>query len=227
MLCPFVFLFAHFSIRCCNQRRSKFFLPGKRQEKLVWEPSMNSPGKFFVMRFAEEQERSMKLVQYRGRIYLLYVIPLRHPVGCFVGRLGHLFLLKKKHYTWNRGPTGRYLATVPTHQLGKYKIRYHHDDNVGYCSGNYEAPGASGKKYEAQIVIFCILLAINRFSWISWKVESRWGKSQSHWKKLESRWRKRKAVEESQKAIEESGKPLKKVESQLRKIGFCVRKIGF
>ncbi len=29
MHCPFVFLFAHFSIRCCNQRRNKFFLPGK------------------------------------------------------------------------------------------------------------------------------------------------------------------------------------------------------
>ncbi len=29
MLCLFVFPFAHFSIRCCNQRRNKFFLPGK------------------------------------------------------------------------------------------------------------------------------------------------------------------------------------------------------
>jgi hypothetical protein len=29
MHCPFVFLFAHFSIRCCNQRRNEFFLPGK------------------------------------------------------------------------------------------------------------------------------------------------------------------------------------------------------
>ncbi len=28
MHCPFVFLFAHFSIRCCNQRHNKFFLPG-------------------------------------------------------------------------------------------------------------------------------------------------------------------------------------------------------
>jgi hypothetical protein len=62
------------------------------------------------------------------------------------------------------------------------------------------------KKYEAQIAIFCILLAINRFSRISCKVESHRGKSKSH-------WRKRIAVEESQKAIEESGKPLKKVES--------------
>jgi hypothetical protein len=29
MLCPFVFLFAHYSIRCGNQRRNEFFLPGK------------------------------------------------------------------------------------------------------------------------------------------------------------------------------------------------------
>ncbi len=28
------------------------------------------------------------------------------------------------------------------------------------------------KKYKAQIVIFCILLAVNRFSWISWKAKS-------------------------------------------------------
>jgi hypothetical protein len=74
-------------------------------------------------------------------------------------------------------------------------------------SGNYEAPGASGTKYEAQIAIFRILLAINRFSRISQKAESRCGKSKS-------RWRKRKAIEESQKAVEESGKPLKKAESR-------------
>jgi hypothetical protein len=28
-------------------------------------------------------------------------------------------------------------------------------------------------KYKAQIAIFCILAAMDRFSWISWKVESR------------------------------------------------------
>ncbi len=47
---------------------------------------------------------------------------------------------------------------------------------VGYCSGYYEAWSASGrasgKKYKAQIVILCILLAVNRFSWISWKAKS-------------------------------------------------------
>jgi hypothetical protein len=73
-------------------------------------------------------------------------------------------------------------------------------------SGNDEARGASGGKYETQIVIFHILAAVNRFSQISWKAESHWGK-------LESRCR-------NQKAVEESGKLLKKIE-------FCVRKIRF
>jgi hypothetical protein len=41
------------------------------------------------------------------------------------------------------------------------------------CSGNYEARGARGGKYEARIEIFCILAAIDRFSWISRKAESR------------------------------------------------------
>jgi hypothetical protein len=30
-----------------------------------------------------------------------------------------------------------------------------------------------GGKYKTQIVIFCILATVNRFSWISWKAESR------------------------------------------------------
>jgi hypothetical protein len=42
-----------------------------------------------------------------------------------------------------------------------------------HCSKNYETRGASGGKYEARIVIFCILAAIDRFSRISWKAESR------------------------------------------------------
>ncbi len=67
-------------------------------------------------------------------------------------------------------------------------------------SGNYNARGTSGGKYEAQIVIFCILATVNRFSWISRKAESRSGK-------LESRQR-------NWKAVKESGKPLKKAESR-------------
>ncbi len=80
-------------------------------------------------------------------------------------------------------------------------------------SGNCKAQGTSGGKYEAQIVIFCILAAVNRFSWISRKAESRWGKLESRRGKSESRWR-------NQKAVEESGKPLKKIEFHVRKIGF-------
>jgi hypothetical protein len=47
-------------------------------------------------------------------------------------------------------------------------------------SGNYEARGASGRKYEAQIVIFRILAAVNRSSRISRKAKNRGGKSESH-----------------------------------------------
>jgi hypothetical protein len=72
------------------------------------------------------------------------------------------------------------------------------------ASGDYNAWGASGGKYEAWMEIFCILAAVNIFSWISRKEESRWGKSESRWGKLESRWRKRKAVEESRKPIGEN-----------------------
>jgi hypothetical protein len=52
--------------------------------------------------------------------------------------------------------------------------------NYELVSGNYEARGASGGKYEAQIVILRILAAENRFSCISRKAESRLGKSESH-----------------------------------------------
>jgi hypothetical protein len=40
------------------------------------------------------------------------------------------------------------------------------------ASGDYKARGASGGKHEARMVIFCILAAVNGFSWISWKEES-------------------------------------------------------
>ncbi len=77
-------------------------------------------------------------------------------------------------------------------------------------SVNYKAWGASSGKYEAQIVIFRILAAVNRFSCISRKAESRWGKSESHWRK--------------RKAVEESGKPLKKLESHWRRFSRISRK---
>ncbi len=88
-----------------------------------------------------------------------------------------------------------------------------------HCSGNYEARRASGGKYEAWIAIFWILAAVDRFSWISQKVESRWGK-------LVSRWGKQKAVEESRKPLMKVGKPLRKIGFRARKIGFWARKIS-
>ncbi len=44
--------------------------------------------------------------------------------------------------------------------------------NYELVSGNYKAQGVSGGKYKAQIVIFRILAAVNRFSCISQKAES-------------------------------------------------------
>ncbi len=37
----FVFLFAHFSIRCCNQRHNEFFLPGKGMP--IWAVATQPP----------------------------------------------------------------------------------------------------------------------------------------------------------------------------------------
>jgi hypothetical protein len=70
-------------------------------------------------------------------------------------------------------------------------------------SRNYKAWEASGGKYKARIAIFCILAAVNRFSWISPKAENHWGKLESRWGKSESRWRKGKAVEENWISCEE------------------------
>ncbi len=83
--------------------------------------------------------------------------------------------------------------------------------NYELVSRNYKAWGASGRKYKAQIVIFRILAAVNRFSCISWKAGSRWGKLESCWRKWE--------------AIEESGKPLKKSESHRRRFFWISRKL--
>ncbi len=67
-------------------------------------------------------------------------------------------------------------------------------------SRNYKAWGASGGKYEAQIVIFCILAPVNRFLGFLGKRKA-----------VEQNW---KAIEENWKAVEEIGKPLKKAESR-------------
>jgi hypothetical protein len=60
-------------------------------------------------------------------------------------------------------PISTYMSLTLARLCGEWRL-------VG---GNYEAWGASGRKYEAQIVIFCILAAVNRFSWISQKAENR------------------------------------------------------
>ncbi len=54
-------------------------------------------------------------------------------------------------------------------------VRYTHSGNYEArgASGDYEAWRASGGKYEARMVIFRILAAVNRFSRISWKEECR------------------------------------------------------
>ncbi len=87
-------------------------------------------------------------------------------------------------------------------------------------SGNYEARGASGGKYEAQIVIFCTLDAVKRFSRNSWTAESQWRKQKAieeNWKSIEENW---KAVKERRKLWKKIGKPLKKIDFRVRKIRF-------
>ncbi len=79
------------------------------------------------------------------------------------------------------------------------------------ASGDYEAQGASGGKYEARMVIFCILAAVNRFfSDFSErgkpmrKIGKPLKKIEKPLKKAESRWRKRKAIEENWILCEEN-----------------------
>ncbi len=79
-------------------------------------------------------------------------------------------------------------------------------------------------KYEARIAIFRILAAIDRFSRISRKVESRWGKSESRWGKSESHWGKLESRYGKWKCVKESGKPLKKLESHWRRFSRISRK---
>ncbi len=78
-----------------------------------------------------------------------------------------------------QGPSGNYEAWGAS---GDYEARG--------ASGDYKARGASGGKYEARMVIFQILAAVNRFSRISQKAEK------------------------SGKPLRKIGKPLKKAESR-------------
>ncbi len=104
-------------------------------------------------------------------------------------------------YKFSGKPISTYMSLTLARLCGEW----------GLVSGNYKARGASGRKYEAQIVIFRILATVNRFSCISWKAESRWGK-------LESSWRKRKAVEKSRKL-------LKNLESRWGRFSWISRKL--
>ncbi len=121
--------------------------------------------------------------------------------------------------------SGKYEA-----QISIFRIPTAENFTAGYrdfgCNSLLRNIAISSGKNEAPIAIFCIFAAVDRFSWISWKVESRWGKSESRqgklkiWKpllkiwnvskKAESHWRNRKAVQEdflrflgNRKAVEE------------------------
>jgi hypothetical protein len=65
-----------------------------------------------------------------------------------------------------------------------------------HSSANYDARGASGGKYKAQIGIFCILAAVERFSWIS---------------------QNGKPLRKIGKPLRKIGKPLRKAERRCRK----------
>ncbi len=58
-------------------------------------------------------------------------------------------------------PISTYMSLTLARLCGEWRLV---SGNYELVSGNYEAWGASGRKYEAQIVIFCILAAVNRFS---------------------------------------------------------------
>jgi hypothetical protein len=74
------------------------------------------------------------------------------------------------------------------------------------------------RNYEAQIAIFCILAAVDRFSRISRKVKNRWGKLESHWGKLESLCGKQKGIGESRKALQKAESRKQKPESHRRNL---------
>ncbi len=132
---------------------------------------------------------------------VLALLPTRTQVLCIMTVQGislhvawwqHMFFCDVS--LWNKHHLCKPIAGLDSRSvLEAYKTKFEFLA-VGYCSGYYEARSASGrasgKKYKAQIVIFCILLAVNRFPWISWKAKSCWGKLESRWGNLESRWRK-------------------------------------
>ncbi len=67
-------------------------------------------------------------------------------------------------------PISTYMSLTLATLCGEWRLV---SGNYELVTRNYEARGPSGRKYEAQIVIFRILAAVNRFSRISRKAESR------------------------------------------------------
>ncbi len=72
-------------------------------------------------------------------------------------------------YRFSGKPISTYMSLTLARLCGEWRLV---SVNYELVSGNYKARVASGGKYEAQIVIFRILAAINRFSHISRKAES-------------------------------------------------------
>ncbi len=73
-------------------------------------------------------------------------------------------------YRFSGKPVSTYMSLTLARLCGEWQLL---SGNYELVSGNYKARGASGRKYEAEIVlIFRILAAINRFSCISRKAES-------------------------------------------------------
>jgi hypothetical protein len=73
-------------------------------------------------------------------------------------------------YRFSGKPISSYMSLTLARLCGYWRLV---SVNYKLVSGNYKAQGASGGKYEAQIVIFRILATVNRFSRISWKAENR------------------------------------------------------
>jgi hypothetical protein len=73
-------------------------------------------------------------------------------------------------YRFSGKPISTYIPLLLARLCGEWQLV---NGIYELVSGNYKARGVSGGKYEAQIVIFCILATINRFSCICWKAVSR------------------------------------------------------
>ncbi len=85
-----------------------------------------------------------------------------HCSWCRQNQQARLVDMDKCRYRFSGKPISTYMSLTFARLCGEWQL----------VSRNYEARGASVRKYKAQIVIFCILAAVNRFSRISRKVEN-------------------------------------------------------